>query len=279
MKFIIPALLAAILLITGCGSVATETPNKPAVAKATPDTVETPEPTPVEPVATPEPVETITGNKSFLKAVGRGDAEGSNVNRLVGKAFNVDQEGDGIAVQMWLDDDADEQAIVYINDADFEISEDDYLSVSGTIGGDFEGETVMGAELTAATVQADTYKVVTAKAMHPTLSKSSKQHVSIGNVQYTVHAEYAADQTRFVVKAVNYGGESEYIESDPNVVSNGNQKDSEYDDSYGSLEMELSPGATTKGTIVYKKLKKGSIEMHFEGHDADYNTITQTLYF
>ena len=130
--------------------------------------------------------------------------------------FNIDQEGDGFAIQMWLDDDADEQAIVYIYDADFEVSEDDYLSVNGTIGGDFEGENAMGAEMTAPTVQADSQKIVTAKAMHPTLSKSAKKTVSIGSVQYTVQAEFAADQTRFVVKAVNYGGESEYIESDPN---------------------------------------------------------------
>ena len=62
-------------------------------------------------------------------------------------------------------------------------------------------------------------------------------------------------------------------------MSNGNQKDSEYNDDYESLEMELSPGAKTKGVLVYKKLKEGSIEMHFEGYDADYNEITQTLNF
>jgi hypothetical protein len=274
-KFIIPALLT-VALLAGCGTTTDQAAKsgEPVAAKVTPAATETPEATPE---ATPEPVKTYTGNKSFLKAVGRGESD-VNVKKLVGKVFNIDHEDGAIALQMWLDDDADEQAIVYIYDEDFDVSEEDYLSVSGTLGDDFEGQNAMGADMSAPTVQASRYKIVTAKAMHPTLSKSPWQSTSIGGISYTVQAEFAADQTRFVIKAINNTGESEYI-SDPDVVSNGNQKDSDYNFDLKSLSSELSPGAKTKGTLVFKKLKKGSIQMNFEGYDADYNEITQSLYF
>src|SRR5690349_14403890 len=48
------------------------------------------------------------------------DNKGARVEGIVGKVFNVDRSGENaIALQMWLDDDANHQAIVLIEDPTF----------------------------------------------------------------------------------------------------------------------------------------------------------------
>jgi len=78
---------------------------------------------------------------------------------------------DGVYLQMWGDiKDSENNTIVYIPDAEFEVQQNDYIRVVGLIGDPFTGTNAFGAEITAPTVTANEYEVLSyINAVSPTL--------------------------------------------------------------------------------------------------------------
>ena len=50
-----------------------------------------------------------------------------------------------------------------------------------------------------------------------------------------------------------------------------------YDYDFEDMSYELSPGATTKGVLVYKRMPRSGVTISFEGYNADYDTIKSTF--
>jgi hypothetical protein len=197
---------------------------------------------------------------------------------LTGKVFNIEHEQDATAVQMYLDEDMDRQVIVVVRDPSFEVNEDDYLRVSGEVADQFEGENAFGAEVSVPRILGTDYKRISAiAALNPTLHRAGSQTRNLASLVITIQKiEYAAEETRVYVKATNNGGEETSMDTDPKVVARGNQieSDSNFEYELPELSYELSPGATTKGVLIYPKLPRSGVTISFSGYDADYNDIS-----
>ncbi|WP_028060991.1 hypothetical protein [Candidatus Solirubrobacter pratensis] len=205
------------------------------------------------------------------------DFKGARVKGLVGKVFNVDRSGEvGLALQMWLDDDQNHQAIVLIEDQGFEVSEDDYLAMkAGTVYDQFEGENALGGELSVPRILATDYEITDAGAMHPAISTASSKTETLGDVRITISKiEFAKDQTRIYVKATNTGPEDGSMDTDPSVVSRGKQMESSIDFDQEQLSYDLSAGASTEGVLVYPAMPDTGLVIKFKGLDANYNDVS-----
>jgi hypothetical protein len=90
--------------------------------------------------------------------------KGASVN-FVGQVFTTPERDEkGVYVQVWEDPASSENnTIVAYADPHFQLAEDDYVHVVGTVKGEFKGKNALGVEVSAVTVLADTFKVVDAR--------------------------------------------------------------------------------------------------------------------
>jgi hypothetical protein len=84
---------------------------------------------------------------------------------VTGRVFDIERDEGQTAVQM--DPGGDGNLIVYMPGEDFDVSEDDYATVTGEVTGELTGENAFGAEVTAPTIEATTAKKTTAAALDP----------------------------------------------------------------------------------------------------------------
>jgi hypothetical protein len=194
--------------------------------------------------------------------------KGASVS-LVGQVFNIDRSDGSLAVQMWTDDDQDNQVIAVLPDTSMKVKSEDYLKITGTVHDLWEGTTALGAEIEVPRIVADSAAITDATAMHPAIARLPTQAQMLGDVRYKVRVEFAEDQTRLYVSAQNDGYDDANVDSDPSVVSNGRQI--EQDDNDGDLSYELSPSAHTSGVLIYPALRKSGLMIRFSGYDSDYN--------
>jgi hypothetical protein len=124
----------------------------------------------------------------------------------VGRVFNIERDADKVALQVWMDPKNSEMnTIVGYGDPSFQVAEDDYVRVTGTVVDKFEGENAFGQSLTVPVVKADTLKVVdaseAASAAHTTYGPAS---FTQGGIRMTVtKIEAAPDETRVYVSVRN----------------------------------------------------------------------------
>ena len=117
--------------------------------------------TPAEPLSDSE-IKRMYSNPS--------DYIGSTVE-LVGVIFGgVDYDGDGIYFQMWADpENIDYNTVVAYFAPELTLEDGQYIRISGTVIDVFEGENMMGGQIVAPAIQADTLEVIS------TLQKNKNQ--------------------------------------------------------------------------------------------------------
>lgn len=137
---------------------------------------------------------------------------------------------------------------------------DSYISIDGKIDGVFEGQNIMGGDISCPLISADSVKEMSyIDAVVPTLTTitpedaTQKQH----DIELKVDKiEFAEKETRIYFTETN---NSDYTFS-MNIVQNGKQfeqdstADSIYDGDYPELVSDLMPGASSSGIVVFPAL-------------------------
>ncbi len=212
-----------------------------------------------------EPAEKVYLEDSEISsALNDGDSYKGKYAIITGKVFSIDKDGDTIAMQAWYDPEtANHQFIVYADtELAGDVKEDDYIKVDGEITGTFTGENMMGGEVTAMTINAESLEVggyddVFAPAESTKeVDETKEQH----GVSVTLdRIEYAKDEARVYVSVKNESGYMASIYAyDGKAVQEGKQF--EHQDNYeadpdGAYDMgEILDGASTDGIIRFKGL-------------------------
>ena len=228
---IIMAIFAAIFFLAGCGS--------------------------------SEPAEKVYLEESEIDAaLSDGDSYKGKYINIVGKVFNVDKDGDTVAMQAWYDaENADQQFIVYASkDLAGSVKEDDFIKVDGEITGTFTGENYFGGEIKALLINAETLEVggyddIYAPAESTKeVGQTQDQH----GVNVTVdRVEYAKGEARVYVSVKNDSGDTASIYTfNAKAIQEGKQL--EHQDNWeagtDSDIGEVLDGASKEGVIRFKGL-------------------------
>jgi hypothetical protein len=209
-----------------------------------------------------------TAEKVYLEeseidaALSDGDSYKGKYIELVGKVFNVDKDGDTIAMQVWYDvENADQQFIVY---ADKEmagsVKEDDFIKVDGKITGTFTGENYFGGEIKALLIEAESLEVGGYDDLYAP-AESTKEIGETKNqhgVSVTLdRIEYAKGEARVYVTVKNDSGDTASIYTySAKAIQDGKQFEHQdnYEVGYDSDIGEVLDGASKEGIIRFKGL-------------------------
>jgi hypothetical protein len=217
--------------------------------------------------------------------VAPGHYEGAHAT-VLGKVFSIEQSSDGMALQMFTDvQNSEGNTIVWATDWPDDLSQDDYVRVTGTVGEEFKGENAFGTELTAPLIYADSVEIVDAMALAPEAQRTAKikkrvdQHGMIVGIS---KIEFAADETRVHLTVTNRTDSNvSFYAFDAKAVQAGKQFGSEtVFDSYPEVDSEIVPGARSSGVIVFPALDPGKpVKFVFEGYSDDYWLEMQPFVF
>ncbi len=209
--------------------------------------------------------------------------------QFVGKVLAApERDSKGVDLQVWEDPENSEyNTIVAYAQPDFQVSDGDYVKVSGTVKGVFNGKNAFGGSVTAPLVVASRLKVVSAlAAAPPALATLKGRSITQAGITVTVEkVEFAASETRVLVRVRN--GSSANVSvygSSAKIVQGGRQVDATFSTAdYPELSSDLLAGASTSGAIVFPKLPphrslKLVIELNSEDMNVgDYGTLDYTF--
>ena len=197
----------------------------------------------------------------FDAALSDGDSYKGKWIVITGKVFNVDKDGDTVAIQVWYDvEDYDQQFIVYADkELAASVKEDDYIKVDGEITGTFTGENMLGGEVTAPMINAETLEVggyddVYAPAE---ITKEVGETQDQYGLSVTIEkVEYAKNEARVYVAVKNDSGDTASVYTyNAKAIQDGKQF--EHTDNYeaGDSDVgEVLDGASKEGIIRLKGL-------------------------
>ena len=236
--------------------------------------------------ASPTPSATFT-NEDWGEVVGSPDRYKDSPVELVGKVFQQPEtSGGGIAFQMWADPNkSDWNTIVYASSI-VDVATDDYVRVVGTVGDQFKGENMMGAEMIVPTINADSVEIVDAMAAAPaaiktvTVDDSQSQH----GVTLTLEkVEYAESETRVFLTFANDSKDKASFYSFSAKAVQGSKQYSEdtsssFMNGYPQIESDLLPKTRSSGVVVFPEMDPDkTTRFVFEVSSEDY-TVTFKRY-
>ena len=270
-KFCAGALLSILLVIlVGCS---TSTPNSVSGNNNT----EISE-TPAEPLSDSE-VKRMYSNPS--------DYIGSTVE-LVGVIFGgVDYDSDGIYFQIWADpENIDYNTVVAYFDPELTLEDGQYIHIKGTIIDVLEGENMMGGQIIAPAIQADTLEVISYKdAVRPTIATAIAVNNTIEQYGYSVTVqgvELAEKETRAYISVTN-NGSSEFSLYGFNMVliQDGTQYEyaPNYMADYPELQSNIRTGITTEGIVVFPAIQQEPFQIIMEASSYDWTQPLQEYIF
>jgi hypothetical protein len=215
-----------------------------------------------------------------------GNYEGDSVN-LVGRVFSVERNEDAVGLQVWMDaKNSDQNTIVGYGDPAFQVAEDDYVRVTGTVGEKFEGENAFGGTLVVPTVKADTLEVVDASvAATPAHTTYGPATFAQAGIRMTVtKIEAAPDETRIYVSVRNQSAyDFSFYSSSAKLVANGQSIKSSYSGDYKEPASDIPTDSRTSGVILFESIPQDAalrliIEGYSEDSDVgDYGSLTWTF--
>ena len=192
---------------------------------------------------------------------------------ILGVVFSEpERDGDRIYFQMWADPiNCEKNTVVSCSDSDLKLHDGDYVKIVGTIGKPFEGETLLGEQITAPTIFADSVEVVTyQEAVAPAIATYEFSDLSQTQFGYTVSiqkVELAETETRVYVNVQNQGSAAFSLYSfDCKIVQDGKQhnEESNFDADYPEIQSDLQVGASTDGIICFDPINNSDFKIVFE---------------
>ena len=270
-RFCVGALLIVLLaMLVGCTPPTTNTVSGN-------DSAEVSE-APAEPLSDSE-VKRMYSNPS--------DYIGSTVE-LVGVIFGgVDYDGDGIYFQMWADpENIDYNTVVAYFDPELTLEDGQYIRISGTVIDVFEGENMMGGQIIAPAIQADTLEVISYKdAVRPTIATATAINNTVEQYGYSVtvqSVELAEKETRAYISVTN-NGSSEFSLYGFNMVLIQDGAQYEYTPNYMAdypeLQSSIRAGITTEGVVVFPAIQQKPFQIIMEASTYDWSQPLQEYIF
>jgi hypothetical protein len=178
---------------------------------------------------------------------------------LTGVVFaQVERDDDAVYFQMNQDvENYDNNTVVAYQDPGFELSDGDYVRVTGVVKGTFEGENAFGGTVTAPKIIAEKCEVVDYKeAVVPTLKEITVNQTldQYGYLVTVEKVELAAKETRVYVNVANNGGSNFSLYGfNCNLLQGSSQYDyqTNYSGDYPEIQTDLIPGMQTSGVICF----------------------------
>ncbi len=198
---------------------------------------------------------------------------------IIGKVFNAPEYvDDGVCVQMWADiKNSDNNTIVYIFDKDFDVEQGDYIRVVGKVGDSFEGENAFGGIVTAPTITAKEYEIISYQdALMPTLNTIDVNQTQTQN-GYSVtiqKVELADEETRVYLKIDNQGSDTFNVYSfNAKITQAGKQYgvQDNWDADYPEIQSDLLVGNSTEGIIAFPRINDGEFSIVVEGYSENWS--------
>jgi len=205
---------------------------------------------------------------------------------IVGKVFiSPEKDVKGTYWQMWSDPKNNEwNTAVAIADPNFQISNDDYVHVVGTVKGKVGGKNAFGADVTAVGVLATKATVVGAIA-----AASPAQRVVHLDAQQTQNGitirvtkmEFATDETRVFVSVSNgSNATAHFYDFDAKAVQGTSQFSAESFTDYPSVQSDILTGVTSTGVVVFPTMSPNQLTtLVFNAGSDNYNLTFQPYRF
>lgn len=196
---------------------------------------------------------------------------------IVGQVFTAPERDDkGTYIQMWSDPQNSEwNTIVAIPDPNFQVNDQDYVHITGTVKGSYTGKYGFGGDVTAVTVLADHAEVVDATAAAPpatavtTVHQTQAQH----GVSITVEkVEFAQTETRVFVTVKNDSKQkASFYSFDAKAVQGTQQFDADSNLDYPEVSSDILPGVSSSGIVVFKPMDSSQpTKLVFQAQNEDY---------
>ncbi len=197
---------------------------------------------------------------------------------IVGRVFVTPEYDDnGVGIQMWADiENSDKNTIVYIYDKDFEVKQNDYIRIVGKVGDVFEGENAFGGAVSAPTVAATEYEILSyQEALMPTLKNIdvNQTQTQYGYSVTVQKVELAEKETRVYVKVDNQGSETFNVYSfNAKITQAGKQYEEQdnWDADYPQIQSGLLPGNSTEGIIAFPAINDGAFTLIIDGSSENW---------
>lgn len=199
--------------------------------------------------------------------------------KLSGKIFNGPDVEDGYAgYQAWHDVENSDNDFVFLS-KDNSFKTDDYILVDGKISGAFEGENMMGAEITSPLI--DVVKIERLSyidAVSPTIKELTSSTGEINQHDCIVKidkVELAENETRVYITATNNSDQKFNIYSFNTKIIQGStqfEEETNFDADYQELQSELLPGTSSSGIISFPAIdQNASFQVYAEGQNENYD--------
>lgn len=193
------------------------------------------------------------------------------------QVFNMEKDGDALYIQAWHDiKNYEENTIIEYSGGDVKVNTDDYIKVSGTVDGAFEGENAFGGEVEGVRIIADSLEKITAVEAIPAEKVIDvNKTVTKGNYVATLEkVDFTVDETRVYVKIENNSSDTFDVYPDQGVILQcGKQYEVTYNFDYGEISTEIRPGVSSEGIITFDRIDESSFTYLFTGYDNDYNDL------
>lgn len=207
---------------------------------------------------------------------------------FTGQVFTVENDAEGVYLQVWADPtNVDQNTLISYEDPNFEVSEEDFVVISGTVRESFTGENAFGGEILAPIIDAKSVEVVDyITAISPTLESIEVQNEidQSGFVVKVNKIEFAENETRVYASVTNNSDTqiSVWIYS-AKAIQGSSQFETEtnYEANYPEIQSDILPGVTSEGIITFPALdyqtKNASIII--EGNSENYDITIDPFKF
>lgn len=205
--------------------------------------------------------------------------KGSDVD-VLGKVFLApEKDADGTYFQMYADPKRLEYNTIVAGDPNLQVSDGDFVQVTGKAKGTFKGQNAFGAEITATSIIADKVVLVDAKdVLAPaTLSVDVGQEKELHGLTITLNnIEFADEETRVYLTVKNGSQSKASLYSFNSKAIQGStqyEEQTNFDVDYPEVSSEILPGIESSGVVVFKPLdtKSKSAKFIFEARTDNYS--------
>lgn len=183
------------------------------------------------------------------------DAYKGDTVKLVGRVFYVQRYENVVELHVWMDPkNSALHTAVGFRDPTFQVAEDNYVQLTGTVDRKLEGEDGAGA---IPAVWADTLKVVDASAVvspeYPTYGTVTS---TLGGVRIVVRKiEAAPDETRVYVTVNNRSADNvTVVSAGGELVANGRSIKQDVIKNAFAPNSEMAPHSKTSGVIHFEEI-------------------------
>ena len=206
-----------------------------------------------------------------------------------GRVFVVESDAQGIYLQVWSDIDySDDNTLVSIPETDIDISEDDYVQISGIVREAFTGENAFGATLTLPVIDALDYEIVDyVTAVSPTLHEVTvDETLDQHGYRITVDkVEFGERDTRVYLTVENDSDSSvNFWRHSAQIIANGRQYDYEspWEADYPDVQSDIRSGVTSEGILSFPVIdldETDAIELFLDGSSDDWDVTIEEFHF